>query len=224
MGQKVNPIGIRLKINRSWLSSWYDEQKYRDFIIEDLKIQAHVEKKFLRNKNFRKLEISDVKVSRIGKNVNLKIYTSRPGLVIGKKGQDIEKLRKEVLTIVGDTKKINIDIVEIKKVDLDAKIVAQSIGKAIENRAHYKKAIKQAIFRSIKTGAKGVKVQIAGRLNGADMARRESFREGSIPLHTFDSLIEYGRYDALTTYGILGVTVWINTGKKSKEQVSSINL
>ena len=226
MGQKTNPIGLRLKINRNWDSNWFSEREYGNLLIEDLKIRKHITDKVLKNKDFNRVELSDIKIRKVGKAINIHIYTSRPGLLIGKKGQDIEKLKDELtklLAIKNSKNKININISEVKKVDLDAKIVAQSIGKAIIGRVAYKRAMKQAITRSIKSGAKGIKIQVAGRLNGSDMARREYFKEGSIPLHTFDAIVDHGKYDALTTYGIIGVSVWIYKGDMSKKKFDTVD-
>ena len=221
MGQKVNPIGVRLKHNRIWESNWYGEKNYGTYLIEDLRIRKFIENKILHSRRYARLELSVIKIRRIGKLINIYIYASRPGLLIGKKGQDIEDLRNSVQKIVDIDLKVNININEIKKLDLDANVVAQNIGKAIEGRVAYKRAMKQAIARSMKSGAKGVKIQVAGRLNGSDMARREYFKEGSIPLHTFDAEISYGQYKAITTYGIIGITVWIHKGYTSKAKFDS---
>ena len=218
MGQKTNPIGLRLKINRDWSSNWFSEKDYGDLLIEDLAIRKHITNKVFKNRSFNRLELSDIKIKRIGKAINIHIQTSRPGLLIGKKGQDIERMRQELIKLTNTKNKININISEVKKLDLDAKIVAQSVGKAIVGRVSYKRAMKQAIARSIRSGAKGIKIQVAGRLNGSDMARREYFKEGSIPLHTFVAVVDHGKYNALTTYGIIGVSVWIYKGDVSKSK------
>ena len=221
MGQKCNPVGVRLKINRSWDSNWYADGEYGNYLIEDLKIRSYIRDKVLKNRSYNRVELSDMKIRRIGKAINIYIYTSRPGLLIGKKGHDIEKLRAELAKIVKT--KINLNINEVKKIDLDAKIIAQSVGKAIQGRVAYKRAMKQAITRAMKSGAKGVKIQVAGRLGGADMARREYFKEGSIPLHTFEAQVDFGKYNALTTYGIIGISVWVHHGLKSKRKFDSID-
>lgn len=223
MGQKTNPIGLRLKINRGWDSNWFSEKDYGDLLIEDLKIRSYITNKVLKSKDFRRVELSDIKIRKIGKIINIHIYTSRPGLLIGKKGQDIERLKDELVKLLNIKNKININISEVKKIDLDAKIVSQSVGKAIVDRVAYKRAMKQAIARSIKSGAKGIKIQVAGRLNGSDIARREYFKEGSIPLHTFDAIIDYGKHDALTTYGIIGVSVWIYKDDVSKKKFDTVD-
>lgn len=212
MGQKANPIGLRLKINKTWDSNWYEEKEYGNQLIEDIKIRNYIYKRITRGKAYSRVELSDIKITRFTGTINVYIYTSRPGLLIGKKGQDIENLKNDIKKEIKTEAKININIAEVKKLDLDARVIAQSVGKAIEGRVAYKRAMKQAITRAMKAGAKGVKIQCAGRLNGSDMARREYFKEGSIPLHTFSADVDFGKYDCLTTYGITGISVWINKG------------
>ena len=216
---------MRLKVNRTWESNWFASRDYSDLLIEDLRIRKYIQDKIRRNRAFNRVEISEIKIRRmVGKAIHIYIYTSRPGLLIGKKGKDIEDLKVEISKLVAERDKrdkVHININEVKRINLDARIVAQNLGKAIESRALYKRAMKQAVSRCLKSGAKGVKVQIAGRLNGSDMARREYFKEGSIPLHTFDAVVDYGHYDALTTYGIIGVSVWIHKGMSSKQKSSS---
>ncbi len=213
MGQKVNPVGMRLKINRTWESNWFAEKDYGRLLVEDIKIRRFIQKKIFWNKAFSKVEISDIKIKRFPGQVNVYIYTSRPGLLIGKKGADIETLKKQLAPLVSEKTNINININEVKKVDLDAKVVSQIVGRSIEGRIAYKRAMKQCISRTMKSGAKGVKIQVSGRLGGADIARTEYFKEGSIPLHTFSADIDFGKYDALTTYGIIGIQVWIFKGE-----------
>ncbi|HMB01926.1 MAG TPA: 30S ribosomal protein S3 [Spirochaetota bacterium] len=223
MGQKANPKGLRLKINQEWESNWYAEkERYSDYLIEDIKLRKFIYKYIIRNKKYRRVEISDILIKRFPDSININIYTSRPGSLIGKKGQDIELLRKQLTRLVGEGKNINLNINEVKKVDLDARVVSQSVGKMIEGRMNYKKAMKQSISRAVRSGAKGIKIQVTGRLGGADMARCESFKEGSIPLHTFNALVDYAKYDALTTYGIIGVTTWIHKGSSTNEAVDAV--
>lgn len=229
MGQKANPVGLRLKINRTWESNWYAEKDYGSLLVEDLRIRRYIQKKIFRSKNYSKVEISDIRIKRFPGQVNIYIYTSRPGLLIGKKGQDIDDLRKQLQDLVrpkglvAPTElKINININEVKKVDLDAKIVAQNVGRAIEGRMAYKRAMKQAIARTMKSGAKGIKIQVSGRLGGSDIARREFFREGSIPLHTFRAAIDHGKYDAITTYGVVGIQTWIFKGEGDRAEGSTL--
>lgn len=214
MGQKVNPVGLRLKINKTWKSNWFEDKKYGDYIVEDINIRNFINDKYARGKEYSRVLISDIKISRYTKNIKILIYTNRPGLIIGKKGQDIEALKNELQSQLKLSGNVIINIAEVKNVDTDPDSIAQSIGKAIEGRVSYKRAMKQAISRSTKAGAKGIKIQVSGRLNGADMAKSESFKEGSIPLHTFQADVCYGKYDALTTYGIIGVAVWIYNGIK----------
>ena len=219
MGQKTNPIGFRLKINRSWYSNWYSSNQYGDQLIEDIKIRELIKKRIFHKKSYLRLEISDIYIKRFPNSVDIYVYASRPGLLIGKKGVDIENLKKDIRKniIKNSTTNINVNINEIKKLDLDANVLAQVVGKMIEGRRAYKKAMKQAITRAITAGAKGVKVVVAGRLGGSDMARRECFKQGSIPLHTLDAIVSYSKYDAITTYGIMGVSVWVFSEKKSKK-------
>jgi small subunit ribosomal protein S3 len=215
MGQKTNPIGIRLKINRFWDSIWYSEKEYANNLIEDIKIRRYIEKRIFRNKIYNRVEISDIKIKRFVSSIDIYIYSSRPGIIIGKRGADIDELKKELKKITNTP--ININVNEIKKVDLDAKVLSQMVGRMIEGRRHYKKSIKHAIARSINAGALGVKMMVSGRLGGSDMSRTETFKEGSIPLQTFDSLISYCQFSAHTTYGIIGITVWVYVGQKSKK-------
>lgn len=218
MGQKVNPIGMRLNINKSWDSNWFaGPHEYADKLNEDLKIRNFIYDRFLGNKAYARVEISNVKISRVGDVVNVIIYNTRPGLLIGKKGQDIEKLKSDLVSLLKIKTKLNISMNELKDMESNAFVVAQQIGKSIENRIPYKRAVKQAMMKVMKSGEKGIKVRISGRLNGADMSRQETFREGSVPLHTFDAIIDYHHYHALTTYGIIGVSVWVHKGKMSKE-------
>ncbi len=219
MGQKSHPIGIRLKINQSWNSTWYSGKDYGKNLVEDIRIRNYIKDKVFRTKSYGKLEISNITIHRFPNSILVNIYTSRPGLLIGKKGADIENLKKEIQKLTKTKLNINLNISEIKKVDLDAKVLSQVIGKMIIGRKPYKKAVKNAIVRANNSGAKGIKVVVAGRLAGSEMARRETFRDGSIPLHTFDAMVDYGHYDALTTYGIIGVSVWLYLGSKSKKQL-----
>lgn len=216
MGQKSNPIGMRLKINRSWTSNWFAEKNYADNLIEDIRIRDYIERKIFKGKMYSRLEISDIKIKRFPNTIEVYIYSSRPGLLIGKRGADIDELKKEVKKLIDKDVNININVSEIKKVDLDARVLSQMIGRMIEGRKPYKKSIKHAIARSINAGALGVKVTVSGRLGGADIGRVETYKEGSIPLQTFDSIISYGHFKALTTFGIIGVAVWVHVGRKSK--------
>lgn len=225
MGQKTNPVGLRLKINRTWDSNWYADKK--DFgrqVVEDIRLRNFINKRITSDKSYSRVELSDIRFKRFPGMLNVTIHTSRPGMLIGKKGQDIENLKKELEKQIGGKIRVNINIAEIKKLDLDAKVIAQSISKAIIARVPYKRAMKQAISRSMKSGAKGIKIQLSGRLGGSDMARREYFKEGSIPLHTFDADVDYGKFDAKTTYGIIGVSVWVYRGIVKQDKTQTLQM
>ena len=202
MGQKVNPVGFRINLNNNWSSVWYDDRNYRDNLIKDLQIQNYIEK------NFKNFSIARVVVERTGEHLTVLIKTSKPGVLIGKKGADIEKIKKHIQQNMGE-KDVAIKIVEVEKPDLDAELVGQSIAKQIENRAAFKRVVKKAIQNVIKYGALGVKITVSGRLNGVDIARSETYKEGSIPLHTIKANVDYAHVEALCTYGIIGIKVWI---------------
>lgn len=206
MGQKVNPVSFRLVNNKKWHSVWYDKKDYAKKLINDLKIRNFVQK------NYSHCGIGGVVIERPSEKVNLIIKTSKPGVLIGKKGLDIEKINRAVEKISGT--KVDVKIVEINKPDINASLVAQNIAKQLENRAAFKKVIKKAIQSSMKQGALGVKISCSGRLSGAEIARTEWYKEGSIPLHTLRSKIDYAVASAYTTYGVIGVKVWIYTGFK----------
>lgn len=205
MGQKTNPIGNRLGIIKGWDSNWFGGNDYGDRIVEDYKIRRYLDARL------SKAGLSRIFIERTLKLVTVTITTARPGLIIGKGGQEVDKLKEELKKLT--SKDIQINIFEIKKPELDAVLVAESIAKQIENRISYRRAIKMAIAGSIRVGAEGIKVQISGRLNGAEMARSESFKEGRIPLSTFRADIDYHIAEAHTTYGRLGVKVWIMKGE-----------
>ena len=205
MGQKTNPIGNRLGIIRGWDSNWFGGNDYGDRIAEDYKIRRYLEARLSKG------GISRIFIERTLKLVTVTITTARPGLIIGKGGQEVDKLKEELKKITD--KDIQINIFEIKRPELDAVLVADSIAKQIENRISYRRVVKMAIAGSMRMGAEGIKVQISGRLNGAEMARSESFKEGRIPLSTFRADIDYHIAEAHTTYGRLGVKVWIMKGE-----------
>lgn len=205
MGQKTNPIGNRLGIIRGWDSNWFGGNDYGDRIAEDYKIRRYLEARLSKG------GISRIYIERTLKLVTVTITTARPGLIIGKGGQEVDKLKEELKKITD--KDIQINIFEIKRPELDAILVAESIAKQIENRISYRRAVKMAITSTMRMGAEGIKVQISGRLNGAEMARSESFKEGRIPLSTFRADIDYHIAEALTQYGKLGVKVWIMKGE-----------
>ncbi len=205
MGQKVHPIGMRVGIIRDWDAKWYAEKDYADFLHEDLRIR-----KFIATK-LADAAVSTVEIERAANRVNVSIHTAKPGMVIGKGGSEVENLRKQLNELTG--KKVHINIVEIKKPDLDAKLVGEGIARQLEARVAFRRAQKQAIQRTMRSGAQGIKTQVAGRLNGADIARSEGYSEGTVPLHTLRADIDYAWEEADTTYGKLGVKVWIYRGE-----------
>ena len=205
MGQKTNPIGNRLGIIRGWESNWYGGNDYGDKLAEDNKIRKYVRARLF------KASVSRVIIERTLKLVTVTITTARPGIIIGKGGQEVDKLKEELKKITG--KEVQINIFEIKRPEVDATLVAASIARQIESRISYKRAIKMAIAAATRMNAEGIKVQISGRLNGAEMARSESFKEGRIPLSTFRADIDYAFVESNTTYGKLGVKVWIMKGE-----------
>jgi len=205
MGQKTNPIGNRLGIIRGWESNWYGGDDYGDKLAEDHKLRKYV---FAR---LSKASVSRVIIERTLKLITLTITTARPGIIIGKAGQEVDKLKEELKKLSG--KEVQLNIIEIKRPELEAQLVGSSIARQIESRISYRRAIKMAIAASIRMNAEGIKVQISGRLNGAEMARSESYKEGRIPLSTFRSDIDYALVEAQTTYGKLGIKVWIMKGE-----------
>ncbi|QII81527.1 30S ribosomal protein S3 [Jeotgalibaca arthritidis] len=212
MGQKINPIGMRVGIIRDWDAKWYAEKDFADFLHEDLKIRKHIET------NLKEASVSRVEIERAANRVNISIHTAKPGMVIGKGGSEVEKLRKALNTLTN--KRVHINIVEIKKADLDAKLVGEGIARQLENRVAFRRAQKQAIQRTMRAGAHGIKTMVSGRLNGADMARSETHSEGTVPLHTLRADIDYAWEEADTTYGKLGVKVWISRGEVLPERKS----
>jgi small subunit ribosomal protein S3 len=206
MGQKVNPIGFRVGVIRGWDSVWYEAKKnYAKYLHEDLKIKKFIEKN---NKN---AGIARIIVERLHDRVNVNIHAARPGLLIGRKGADIDKLKADIQKIA--SKNVYINIIEIKKPEKNATLIAQQIAQQLEGRFPYRRATKQAISGAIRGGALGIKVSVSGRLNGAEMSRSESYKEGRIPLHTLRADIDYGFAEALTTFGLIGVKVWIYNGE-----------
>ncbi|MGX7115988.1 30S ribosomal protein S3 [Enterococcus termitis] len=205
MGQKVHPIGMRVGIIRDWDAKWYAEKEYAEFLHEDLRIR-----KFIASK-LADAAVSTIEIERAANRVNISIHTAKPGMVIGKGGSEVENLRKELNKLTG--KRVHINIIEIKKPDLDAKLVGEGIARQLENRVAFRRAQKQAIQRTMRSGAQGIKTQVSGRLNGADIARSEGYSEGTVPLHTLRADIDYAWEEADTTYGKLGVKVWIYRGE-----------
>ena len=217
MGQKVNPIGIRLGITREWSSKWYSSKK-------EFPLHVHTDfrvREFLRKK-LAEASVSRISIERAANKVNITIQTARPGIVIGKKGEDIEKLRADTAKLLGRPMgDIRLNISEIRKPELDAQLVADGIAQQIEKRVMFRRAMKRAVMSTMRSGALGIKVRLSGRLNGAEIARTEWSREGRIPLHTFRADIDYGFGEARTTYGVIGVKVWIFKGEVfDKEDLS----
>ena len=209
MGQKVHPIGIRLGITKEWSSSWYAEShNYADYVYQDYKIRS-----FLKTK-LKDASVSRIQIDRPAKRASITIHTARPGIVIGKKGEDIEKLRIEVAKLLGMVlPDVRLNISEIRKPELDALLVAEGIAQQLERRVQFRRAMRRAVTNTMRVGAGGIKVKVAGRLNGAEIARSEWYREGRVPLHTFRADIDYGLAEAKTTYGIIGVKVWVFRGE-----------
>lgn len=208
MGKKVNPIGMRLGIIKNHLSIWYAERKnYALLLKKDIKVRKVIEKR-LKNAN---TNISRICIERTANNASVIIYTARPGIVIGKKGEEVDKLRDEVNKIMGV--KVHIEIEEIKKPEIDAKIIAQNIALQLENRVMFRRAMKRAVQNATRLGAKGVKIKLAGRLGGAEIARKEWYKEGRVPLHTLRANIDYYKEEAFTNYGVIGIKVWVFKGE-----------
>ncbi len=205
MGQKTNPIGNRLGIIRGWESNWFGGKDFAKKVVEDEKIRVYLRARV------QKGGIARIIIERTLKRITVTVHTSRPGIIIGKGGQEVDRIREELRKLTG--KEVQINIVEIRKPELDANIVAESIGKQLEARVNFRRAIKMAIQSSMRAGAEGIKVRISGRLNGAEMARSEEFKDGRTPLHTFRADIDYSLFEALTVYGKIGVKVWICRGE-----------
>ena len=212
MGQKVHPTGIRLGIVKDFTSKWYANSKdYADFLNSDLEARAYLKKRLAQ------ASVSRIQIERTAGSATITIQTARPGLVIGKKGEDIERLRKEVTQMLG-LPQVHINIEEVRKPELDAQLVAESVAQQLERRIMFRRAMKRAVQNTMRLGAQGVKINVAGRLNGAEIARTEWYREGRVPLHTLRADIDYGFAEASTTYGIIGVKVWIFKGEVIGQQ------
>lgn len=206
MGQKVHPTGIRLGIVKDWTSRWYaNSQEYPVLLHQDLTVREYLRKKLAH------ASVSRIQINRPARNANITIHTARPGIVIGKKGEDIDKLRQEISVMMGVPVQLNVE--EIRKPELDAYLVAESIAQQLEKRIMYRRAMKRAVTNTMRLGAEGIKINVGGRLNGAEIARGEWYREGRVPLHTLRADIDYGTAEAKTTYGIIGIKVWIFKGE-----------
>jgi len=207
MGQKVHPVGIRLGIAKDWASTWFANTRgYATNLVQDLEVRAFLRKKLAQ------ASVSRIEIKRAAKKTNVTIHTARPGMVIGKKGEDIESLRAALRGMVGG--EVHVAIEEIRKPELDAALVAEGIAQQLERRIMFRRAMKRAVQNSMRLGALGIKVRVAGRLNGSEIARSEWYREGRVPLHTLRADIDYGTAEARTTYGVIGVKVWIFKGEK----------
>ena len=209
MGQKVHPTGIRLGIVKDWTSKWYaDSKTYPVYVATDFKLREFIKEKL------KDASVSRITIERPAKKVNITIFTARPGIVIGKKGEDIEKLRAEVAAMIRmHINDVRININEVRKPELDAQLVAEGIAQQLERRVMFRRAMKRAVTNTMRAGAEGIKVKVGGRLNGAEIARTEWYREGRVPLHTLRADIDYGLAEAKTTYGVIGVKVWIFKGE-----------
>jgi len=210
VGQKVNPIGLRLGINRGWDSVWFDEKKFSERINEDILIRRYIENRFNR------ASLSKISINRKPSKTLVTISTARPGLVIGKGGSEVELVKKALKNLLGYTVQVNVD--EIKRPGLIAQLVGQNIAQQLEKKVNYRRAVKKSIQTSMSMGAQGIRVCISGRLNGAEIARSETFRDGRVPLHTLRANIDYALVEANTTYGIIGVKVWIFKGEIRKKR------
>ena len=205
MGQKCNPIGLRLGINRSWSSTWFDEKNFSDRLKEDIILRRFI------NKKYETASVSDVEISRTSKKVSITISTARPGLVIGKGGVEVDNLKKTLKKLIGYDVQVN--VFEIKRPGVIARLVGQNIAQQIEKKINYRRAVKKSIQSTMSVGAAGIRVRVAGRLNGAEIARTETFREGRVQLHTLRANIDYAHVEANTTYGIIGIKVWLYNEK-----------
>jgi small subunit ribosomal protein S3 len=217
MGQKVHPIGIRLGITREWDSRWFaDTKNFPDYVHTDFKIRGMLRKRLAQ------ASVSRIQIERPARKAHITVHTARPGIVIGKKGEDIEKLRGDVAAMLGlPIGDVRINIAEIRKPELDAQLVAEGIAQQLERRVMFRRAMKRAVTNTMRLGAQGVKIKVGGRLNGAEIARSEWYREGRVPLHTFRAEIDYGFAEARTTYGVIGVKVWIFKGEVLEKPVAA---
>ncbi len=206
MGQKVHPNGLRLGIIKDWSSKWYaDSKNFATYLNKDIQVRDYLKKKLAQ------ASVSEIRIERPAKNAKIIIHTARPGIVIGKKGEDIDKLRREVSVIMGVP--VHISVEEIRKPELDAYLVAEAVAQQLEKRIMFRRAMKRAVSNAIRLGAQGIRINVSGRLNGAEIARTEWYREGRVPLHTLRADIDYGIAEAYTTYGVIGIKVWIFKGE-----------
>jgi len=208
VGQKVHPIGLRLGINKTWDSRWFSKREFAKNLNEDLNIRKFISKKYT------EAGVARVEIERAAKQVVVKVYTAKPGKLIGKQGKGIEQLRDEVKTVIkANDKSIKVDVFEVKNPDTNAQLAAFNVAQQLEKRISFRRAMKKVMQQAMKAGSKGIKIRVAGRLNGAEMARTEWYMEGRVPLHTLRADIDYGTSEALTTYGLIGVKVWLFKGE-----------
>src|ERR1700726_5288491 len=216
MGQKVHPESIRVGYIHDWKSNWFNERNFADYLHEDLQIREHIVGRLSH------AGLSDITIRKNAAEVEINIHTARPGIVIGKSGSEVDQLRRDLHRITG--KQVKVNILEIKRPELDARLVAQSIAEQLQNRVAFRRAMKRALTSAMRSGAKGVKVQVAGRLGGAEMARTESYSDGRVPLHTMRADIDYGFYEARTTFGRIGVKCWMKKGEIMPEGYTGADL
>ncbi len=216
MGQKVHPEAMRVGYIHDWKSNWYNEKHFAEYLAEDVKVREHITRKLAH------AGLSDITIRKDANELEVNIHTARPGIVIGKSGTEVDALRRDLHKMTN--KQIKVNILEIKRPELDAKLVAQSIAEQLQNRVAFRRAMKRALTSAMRSGAKGVKVQVAGRLGGAEMARTESYSDGRVPLHTMRADIDYGFYEARTTFGRIGVKCWVNKGEIMPEGYTGADL
>ena len=206
MGQKVHPYGFRLGVNKTWIANWYTRKNYASFLLEDIEIRKYIKK------TLKHAGISKVEIERSANRVRVNIHTSRPGIIIGKKGLEVDRLKEELQKIISQ-KQVNLNIKEVRRAELDAMLIAQNIALQLEKRVSFRRAMKKSVLSSLRFGAKGIKIRCSGRLGGAEIARSEWYREGRVPLHTIRADIDYGTAEGNTTYGIIGIKVWVYKGE-----------
>lgn len=205
MGQKVHPYGFRLGVNKTWTANWYSRRNYASCLLEDIKIRKYIQKMLSH------AGVSKVEIERSANRLRINIYTARPGIIIGKKGLEVDKLKEELQKVISG-KQVNLNIKEVRRAELDAALIGQNVAMQLEKRVSFRRAMKKAVVSALRFGAKGVKIRCSGRLAGAEIARSEWYREGRVPLHTLRADIDYGTAEALTTFGIIGVKVWVYKG------------
>ncbi len=205
MGQKVHPYGFRLGINKTWISNWYARKEFPHLLLEDIKFRNHI------NKSLSHAGISKVEIERSANRVRINIHTARPGIIIGKKGLEVDRLKEELQKVIS-SKQVSLNIKEIRRAELDSALIAQNIALQLEKRISFRRAMKKSVTSSLRFGAKGIKIRVSGRLGGAEIARSEWYREGRVPLHTLRADIDYGTARSNTTFGVIGVKVWVYKG------------